>query len=251
MEELIDRLVTNSERLEQATGLYDVPEIYDLFYLEKFGYEQRFETIDEFEPRNTSRVAVLACGTGEMVRKLEDEYETVVGYDVDSDMLELAEEKVDSRLVEVDLSEPQSFDEKFDLVFMLGNAMGHFHPADARTLFENAYRLLGEGGRFFFDYIPQSEAREKSREEKREYDAIEIIRWSTSTWKANSQTTLDVRMEYEITLDGDVFEFTHEIEMETFTSPWLMKSLEDAGFVDVHPSSVGVDNNGLFVGTRS
>lgn len=148
-----------NETPHRQVGFYEYPELYHFFYSRAMSHEKGVQLLDQFQPADTSSVLELGCGTGLLLSRIEDDYETVVGVDVDAGMLEIArEETTDVTLREADITTWSAADEgrSFDATIMSGTLFHIVEDAAVRSLATNIYESLRDGGTFASSFIPLS-----------------------------------------------------------------------------------------------
>ena len=128
----------------KIAALYDLGNHLDLdahFYLSLPGHDQ-------------STVLDLGCGTGTLCCALAERGHSVTGVDPALAMLSVARTKRGSETVEWVQSSAQAYrsTERFDLVFMTGNAFqALLSDVDTLAVLDTMRRHLNEGGRVVFD----------------------------------------------------------------------------------------------------
>jgi SAM-dependent methyltransferase len=106
--------------------------------------------IEKHQPE-ARHVLELACGTGSVLKQLQDRYE-VTGVDRSEGMLAIAAEKVpQARLLRGDMTEVR-LGESFDVVLCVYDSINHLLTFEQwESVFERAHEHLGEHGIFIFD----------------------------------------------------------------------------------------------------
>lgn len=104
---------------------------------------------------NAKTVLELGCGTGSILKHLQDSYE-ISGLDLSSKMLSIARKKVPgAKLVRQDMVNFQ-LDDRFDAVLCVFDSINHVrHFSDWRKVFASVHRYLLPGGCFIFDINTQ------------------------------------------------------------------------------------------------
>lgn len=104
---------------------------------------------------NARNVLELGCGTGSILKHLQDSYE-VSGLDLSSKMLSIARKKVpQAKLSRQDMVDFQ-IDERFDAVFCVFDSINHVRRfSDWRKIFARARQHLSPAGCFIFDINTQ------------------------------------------------------------------------------------------------
>jgi SAM-dependent methyltransferase len=97
------------------------------------------------------RVLELACGTGSVLKQLQDDYQ-VTGVDRSEEMLAIAALKVpQARLLVGDMTEVR-LDETFDVVLCVYDSINHLLKFEQwESVFDRAHEHLGERGIFIID----------------------------------------------------------------------------------------------------
>jgi ubiquinone/menaquinone biosynthesis C-methylase UbiE len=95
-------------------------------------------------------VAEICCGGGEAFRLIGDKVKNGIGIDISESMLKAARKNFpDDKFLflQGDATTLPLQDNKFDSVFMLG---GIHHVNDRQKLFQEIFRILKEGGKFYY-----------------------------------------------------------------------------------------------------
>lgn len=180
-------------------------------------------------------VAELACGTGEITRRLSGSGYQVIGLDLSEDMLMIAREKCDDDVLllyqdmrKLELLEP------VDAIVCVGDGINYLDSLDDfRQVAERVSRYLKKGGMFLFDLKTDHYFREvvgdRTITDNRE-DASYI-------WE-NSYDEERMRNEYMLTVyelvddDRDLFVRSDEIHyQQVFLEEDVKRVLEEHGFV--------------------
>ncbi len=123
--------------------------VYDLIYDSK-DYEGEADTLRDLLEREGveegSTVVEAACGTGRYLQWLDGWYD-VAGFDISSQMLEIARRRLDGSVVyEADM-ETHVADEPVEALVCLFSSIGYVHGKDKlRRTFQNFYASLIPGG---------------------------------------------------------------------------------------------------------
>lgn len=104
---------------------------------------------------NARTVLELGCGTGSILKHLQDSYE-VSGLDLSSKMLSIARKKVpQAKLSRQDMVDFQ-IDERFDAVLCVFDSINHIRRfSDWKRVFARVRQHLSPGGCFIFDINTQ------------------------------------------------------------------------------------------------
>ncbi|WP_449537047.1 class I SAM-dependent DNA methyltransferase [Ferdinandcohnia sp. Marseille-Q9671] len=133
--------------------------IYDEL-MNDVGYDQWItflkEKAERFINNRPLRVLDLGCGTGEISIRLAKEGFEVVGVDLSEDMLSVANSKaleagINIEFYQQDMVELEGFD-PFDIIVIFCDSLNYLQTEEeVQKTFQNAYRLLQDGGLFLFD----------------------------------------------------------------------------------------------------
>lgn len=142
----------------QPIAFYDYPRLYHFFYSRVQVDQPGVDLLHQFQPHNTTRVLDLACGTGLLLTRIEDEYQTVVGVDIDSGMLDLARYHTETAtLHQADITEWSATedDQHFDAAIMVGALFHLTGDDDLQAFAENVFESVRVGGAFITSFIPR------------------------------------------------------------------------------------------------
>src|SRR6266705_3279101 len=116
--------------------------------------EQVMELIRATKP-NAKNVLELGCGTGSILKRLQDAYE-VSGLDISGKMLSIARKKVPrSKLFRQDMVDFR-IDDRFDVIVCVFDSINHIRRfSDWKKVFAAVRRHLSPGGCFIFDINTQ------------------------------------------------------------------------------------------------
>jgi SAM-dependent methyltransferase len=116
--------------------------------------EHLSKLIREANP-NARTVLELGCGTGSMLKHLQDSYRAS-GLDMSSRMLSIARKKIPrTKLFRQDMANFQ-LDDRFDVIFCVFDSINHIrHFSDWKRVFRRARQHLSPRGCFIFDINTQ------------------------------------------------------------------------------------------------
>lgn len=100
-----------------------------------------------------SKVLDLACGTGSFSKELVDRGYSVLGIDMSTDMLTVADNKCagNANFIQCDMTDFQ-LNEKFDYCVCMLDSINHLKSInDVKKCFDSVYDCLNPGGLFIFD----------------------------------------------------------------------------------------------------
>lgn len=125
--------------------------------------------IRKFNPHAQS-VLELACGTGEIMRLLSDDYE-VSGLDLSCGMLKVARRKLPAANFYRESMAGFELPEKYDAVYCVFDSINHLlRFSDWKKTFKSASRHLNAGGVFIFDMNTEKKLEEIVTRQPAVYD---------------------------------------------------------------------------------
>jgi len=183
------------------------------------------------------KVIDLACGTGTYSIELAKRGNEVIGLDLDSEMIRLAEEKKNNLSVRFLAEDMRNASEnfqgnKYDMIFCIGNSIVHLdNKYQIEELIKDSYKLLNENGILDiqiinFDRILKDkvEALPTINREKQGVKFIRKYRHSEDGNKIFFETELEI-------LKGDrVEKYENSVQLLPLQSEDLLKMLVNTGF---------------------
>jgi SAM-dependent methyltransferase len=128
-------------------------------YTENLGYPHTIEYmlyldkvfLEHVDRNDLKEVAELCCGHGELLSLLPNDIGVGVGADISQSMLEFARKKHEDHksflFIQADATRLPLCNDSFQSVFMFG---GIHHVPNREELFQEIFRILRPGGRFYF-----------------------------------------------------------------------------------------------------
>jgi SAM-dependent methyltransferase len=165
MADVVDVLDDEEATTPTRMDVYDrLAVVYDFVNTRRRDYGSTATFVDEHAPSGATTIGVGACGTGLLLPHLEGEYDTVVGFDSSSSMLERARARTDVELVVADLRTCVA-DRRFDVFTILGQSLAHLVPDHSEseclsTVLAKAYESLRPGGVLVCDFIGSASVRD-------------------------------------------------------------------------------------------
>ncbi|MDO5714814.1 MAG: methyltransferase domain-containing protein [Tissierellia bacterium] len=130
--------------------------VYDLLMYD-YPYEEIYHYIEEILSRHKilpTRILEMACGTGALTKFIR-RLAPVTAFDLSSDMLSVAREKLgSSQRVHLYCEDMSTFQltQKFDLILCLCDSLNYLETKDmVRKTFQNVFDHLTDDGIFLFD----------------------------------------------------------------------------------------------------
>lgn len=178
-----------NENPHRERGFYEYPELYEFFHSRVLDRDAQVGLLERFRPDGTSRVLEFGCGTGPLLARIEDEYEAVVGVDVNERMLEAAEDRVTSaEVLEADFTEWSAVDEGrvFDAAVLMGGLLHLTEDDSVESFAGNVFESLREGGAFVTFFHPLSDDVENGNGDVR---TVESERYSVERHSVSALTS--------------------------------------------------------------
>ncbi|GIO22063.1 class I SAM-dependent methyltransferase [Oceanobacillus sp. J11TS1] len=137
---------------------HKMAEVYDQF-MDNVPYDDWIVMIQQMiaqATRPVQSIIDLGCGTGIITRKLAAAGYKMTGVDLSSDMLEKAQQELDSlntiKWMEADITALKHSNQHYDMAISCCDVMNYITDLESvERTFENVYRLLEADGVFFFD----------------------------------------------------------------------------------------------------
>lgn len=253
MRDLGDVLADLSSDGGEEAHLYStLAPVYDFVYERHFDYDRQCGLVDETAP-DAESVLEVGCGTGRLLARFRNEYETAVGLERSEAMVERAQTRTDAPVVVGDATSAK-LDETFDAVVMLGRVTGHFlEDGEVERAVENCFAHLRPDGVLLFDYFPA----ERMEDDHEKFDAFEseayrVERATHSTIPDDAPGRMEVEFGYEITdrRTGERATASETMTLRTFAHDEVRELLADAGFAEVTIRPEGADGWPLAVARK-
>jgi|APHM01.1.fsa_nt_gi Methylase involved in ubiquinone/menaquinone biosynthesis len=137
--------IENAVSSEELDLYGDSAEFYDLMYSQAMANGSKERSARRYLEEG-DKVLDLACGTGIVTERLEDDFD-VTGVDISSEVLEVAKHKdLDSELIQGDMTD-LPFYREFDAVIMYGQPLSHLEsPEQVRSAANEIYDALNSNG---------------------------------------------------------------------------------------------------------
>lgn len=213
--------------------LYDrYAPLYDYLFTARYDYDRQRDMIVEGAPPGSyPTILEGGTGTGQLLARLESEYDRVAGVDLSERMLSLARERVETAtLYQADLG-TMTLEETFSALVMVGRVICHADSrAGVRDLLENCLAPLRGDARLLVDFydregLPEDEAGSLSAS----LPPYELT--ATATHEFHDTHTFDWSYRLSVTDESTGRSGT----LEETAGPWLRFSREevDALFSDL------------------
>lgn len=228
-----------TENPHRARSFYDYPELYDFYHSRVLNRDAQIGLLHRIEPADADRVLEFGCGTGPLLTRIEDDYETVVGVDRNESMLALARERVTKAdVLEADFTEWSAADDGqvFDVAVLLGGLLHLTDDSSLTSFAENVYDSLRDGGTFGTFFQPLTDDVENGSKDS---TTVESERFAVTRHSISALTSSDGR--YTTTYLFHIRDKRRETEAHLgtvfrgrFHDPDRLEAIfEDVGFDDV------------------
>ena len=224
--------------------------LYDLIYSWKdYGWEVDYLLgIIQTRVPHAETLLDVACGTGEHLRYFTDFDRT--GLDLDPELLRVAATKLpDVRLVHSDMSDFH-LGSQFDVVLCLFSAIGYVVTVPKlNAAISCMARHLNPGGVLCVEpwFTPEQWLESKVSMRTAEKGDLKVCRIFEGGQHGKTSTNT---LHYLVADRGKVEYFTESHNLGLFTQDEMRYAFEVAGLT-VEFDPVGVENRGLYVGTKS
>lgn len=192
------------------------------YYPEVFG-EQLIKWMGQQDFRPQSAMD-LACGTGVLCRRLQQQGIAASGMDLSTGMIDIAKAAnpgIPFAVADMTVFCPK---EQFDLVTCTGDAINHIEKlSDVEKIFRNVHAYTAPGGWFVFDLLNEREVSTSEPFEMNFSDTTLV--WFQMTRPKENRVNLCIRV-YEsgvLQLEEDIRETIHD-------PATIVRMLEEAGF---------------------
>jgi SAM-dependent methyltransferase len=228
-----DRLAYLFEGSTEPEVLYEThAPLYDVFYEQHYDYDAFAAAVREHAPETVERYGSFACGTAQVLSRLESDYPDTFGVDAARGMVELARARAARSTVEQADVTTFAADPPADYVSMVGGSLFHFDPGAVRSVAESARRSLRPGGVFLVDFLtPDGTTDGYHAEHTYEVEGYTLTRHQISVVDPEDSGSLSLAFAYHVADDVGrtravgVREDGHVYPPET-----VQETLEDAGF---------------------
>ena len=210
--------------------------LYDAFFSSDTAERNKEYSARRNVPED-SEVLDLACGTGSIISRLEEDYD-IIGADISKQMLEIASENTDSELVQADMTD-LPFENEFEAVLMYGHPISHLEGYEnVQRTFEPVYHALGDDGILVMDFLTDNIGKVSLETREQQVGAYQV-KISPEFQNYNPAThSADYIMRFQIENDGSVQEIEHQSAVQGFSSEELKYLLEEAGFDSIKEQRV-------------
>lgn len=245
--------------MSQEQRIYrDLARFYDTIYMNKV-YRLEVESLKSIfyqlgvTPRSTKKLKLLdlACGTGGHVKFLRDEFD-VTGVDINSNILEIAEERYsDVRFLNEDMTK-LNLSEKFSIIICMFSSIGYItNKADLEKALINMAEHLEAGGILVIEpwFTKDLLISEYQADKSIESSSLRILKTSDVIVKEFTSMHKD-RYDIYDKLENKSYVYDDLHELRFFEHEFYTKVLGEHGVdADFHLSKYH-GGRGLVVGTK-
>ncbi len=116
--------------------------------------EATYSFLKSYAEEKSARVLDLGCGSGHYVGRFAREGFSAVGIDLDEQMIAFAQKTYPAaRFIRMNLSEISRLEERFDLIFSIGNVVPHLKSEYLKSFVKNVTAAAKEGGYWIVQMI--------------------------------------------------------------------------------------------------
>lgn len=233
-----------NEHPHKQYSFYEFPELYHFFYTRARDQWAKAEYLRKHQPSESTELLILGCGTGVLFDEVNDDYDRIVGVDIDDGMIQFARERAgDVKLVQADITDCSgvTYGRPFDLVVMF-NTFLHIPTAKVKTLAENVFEHLRGGGVFLGGFFPFTDSSTNGRKSTDTVESNEyhVDRHVTSALTSPDGESTAVYL-YLITdmQDERSAQFGTILTEQSHDPTLLKKTFSDTGFDSVEVNEPG------------
>ena len=220
----------------------ELARFYDLIYSQTFKeFHEKyaffiFEAYKKFCKSKGKNLLEVACGTGELMKRLKKFGFNVAGLDLNKEMIKIAKKKLKAKFYIADMKS-FSLDEKFDVIACVFTSMNYnLNKTELENTLKNFYEHLKQGGIVVFD-IPPKRFLEKRIGKQWinvfEHGALKIVRISQLEKGAEENTVKNV-MAYFFKEKGKI-DFEIDVHVQgLFSVAEVKKLMKKVGFKKVY-----------------
>lgn len=219
-----------AELADGDVGVYaELAPLYRRLYTARGRIAGQLEAVESAAPRGTTDVVEIGAGTGDLLARLADRYDRVVGVDPSPHMAALARDVAGARVC---LGTADSVAEgAADLVVMLGAVLGHIRPdAAGRATLKRVAESLTSGGRLVCSVHNRADiSPHDDRELTTDAEGYRIKQRDSR--RPRGDGTFEWRTEYTLTrrATGETRRATSTVRLRALSRSELRSWLEDAG----------------------
>ena len=126
--------------------------LYKFIYDRHFDYEEQLSIVQDIVPDGTTSILEVGCGTGQLLALLDDEYDHVIGVDLNEGMGMFARKAAPAAEVIAADMKSVNLGTCFGAIVMLGRVFPHARTDEEGTeLLRNCYAHLQPGGIIVFN----------------------------------------------------------------------------------------------------
>lgn len=122
------------------------------YYTKIFPFSpQTYAFLKEFTLDGDKKILDAGCGTGDYADRFQKDGFQAAGFDSNEEMIEYAMARFpETKFLRLDLRELPVLEEKFDLIYSIGNTVSHLTQAEFAAFSGDVFQQLNPGGRWIF-----------------------------------------------------------------------------------------------------
>lgn len=216
----------------------DSAEFYDLTYSEAMSNGNK-ERIAQKYLDERDRVLDLACGTGIVTERLEDDY-NMTGADISREMLEVARNKdLESEFIQADMTD-LPFEEEFDAILMYGQPFSHLESAGkVESAAKSIYNALNTDGILVTDvFRPKAGKEDNIKPLEMEAGGYSISMLPKFTNYNEEARSWDGSIRFKIQNENSTRVLEDRRQFRGYSMSQLEKIIHDAGFEGIEEERI-------------
>lgn len=216
----------------------DSAEFYDLTYSEAMSNGNKERSARKYLNEG-DRVLDLACGTGIVTERLEDDY-NMTGADISREMLEVARNKdLECDFIQADMTD-LPFEEEFDAVLMYGQPFSHLESAEkVESAANSIYNTLNPDGILVTDvFRPKAGKEDNIKSLEMEAGGYSISMLPKFTNYNEEARTWDGSIRFKIQNENSSRVLEDRRQFRGYSMRELKDMLQDAGFEGIEEERI-------------
>lgn len=189
--------------------------------------ELTFELYQKMKSDLKSPILECACGSGDLLKCIQADFDNCVGIDLDLDMLTLAKNKGVKNTYLQNMLDLSNF-RGFNTILCVGDSLNYLLEVnDIKTFFKEVYQSLNNSGLFLFDMHSLDRLKEFEEEYIEEADMLDYqYQWTILT-QGDYLSHQFVFFSVDDTIKQNIIQRVYPLDL-------ILESLTEVGFRNIH-----------------